>query len=740
MATPTDAGVAKIKAEYLKQDHVPQLNLEYTSPEIKKAMERLADASGDEPASKRVKIKGQNKNRPREKRAPMSERLCPHLLRETECPYGDNCRFIHDVERFLKSKPPDLGDHCFSFETYGKCPYGVACRYGSRHIAADNSNVVNESLWQKTLASRGGATALTGNPLGKDLQTALRRKAYDFSRADAVLREVGERLRSGRAAAEGATKHPVEAALVEGASVCEPSAVASVESATTVPESIIVEPASIGGAAMHPSVVEQVAVEIAHPQPNAVESVSVKSGSTLPRSTTIEPASIGCAALLSNPSAVEKVPIEDAVAHPQPCAVESAPGEGASTCQEPSTVDPVPSNKPSIGSELPLIGVPAEGAGPTRRHAGAVTDEDVIRTRPVERRPLDFRGKLYLAPLTTVGNLPFRRVCKRFGADVTCGEMAVATNLLQGQQSEWALLRRHASEDVFGVQLCGSHPDAMTRCAQLLREHADADFVDINAGCPLDLVCHKGAGCTLMTRAARLETIVGGMAAALDGVPLTLKMRTGLTSEKGLAAGVARRARDWGGVALMTVHGRSRQARYTRRADWAYVGECARAAAPVPVFGCGDVLSYDDYERCVATPGVAGAMIARGALYKPWLFAEIRERRDWDISAGERLDVLRDFVAFGLEHWGSDAAGVETTRRFLLEWLSFLHRYVPVGLLEQPPQRINERPPSYVGRSDLETLMASGSCADWLTISEMLLGRTPDSFVFLPKHRANAYK
>lgn len=60
-----------------------------------------------------------------------------------------------------------------------------------------------------------------------------------------------------------------------------------------------------------------------------------------------------------------------------------------------------------------------------------------------------------------------------------------------------------------------------------------------------------------------------------------------------------------------------------------------------------------------------------------------------------------------MEHWGSDSKGVETTRRFMLEWLSFLHRYVPVGILEQPPQRMNERVPAYNGRSDLETLLSS---------------------------------
>ncbi|CAG2178059.1 unnamed protein product, partial [Oppiella nova] len=102
--------------------------------------------------------------------------------------------------------------------------------------------------------------------------------------------------------------------------------------------------------------------------------------------------------------------------------------------------------------------------------------------------------------------------------------------------------------------------------------------------------------------------------------------------------------------------------------------------------------------------------IGRGALIKPWIFTEIKERRLWDISAGERLDILRDFVNYGLENWGSDDEGVTKTRRFLLEWLSFLHRYIPVGVLERLPQRINERPPPFVGRTDLETLLSSGSC------------------------------
>lgn len=78
-------------------------------------------------------------------------------------------------------------------------------------------------------------------------------------------------------------------------------------------------------------------------------------------------------------------------------------------------------------------------------------------------------------------------------------------------------------------------------------------------------------------------------------------------------------------------------------------------------------------------------------------------------------------------------------RRFLLEWLSFLHRYVPVGILEVVPQHIQWRPQAYYGRNDLETLLASDKCSDWIQISEMLLGPPPESFSFTPKHVSNAY-
>uniref|UniRef100_A0A6I9R439 tRNA-dihydrouridine(47) synthase [NAD(P)(+)] n=1 Tax=Elaeis guineensis var. tenera TaxID=51953 RepID=A0A6I9R439_ELAGV len=361
------------------------------------------------------------------------------------------------------------------------------------------------------------------------------------------------------------------------------------------------------------------------------------------------------------------------------------------------------------------------------------------KSHPRERKLIDFRGKLYLAPLTTVGNLPFRRICKVLGADITCGEMAMCTNLLQGHASEWALLRRHSSEDVFGVQICGAYPDTIARTVELIDRECLVDFVDINMGCPIDIVVNKGAGSCLLSKPMRMKSIIQAASCTINK-PLTIKVRTGYFEGRNRIDSLISDISNWGASAL-TIHGRSRQQRYSKLADWDYIYQCARKAPDaLQVLGNGDIFSYLDWnKRSAECPELSSCMIARGALIKPWIFTEIKEQRHWDISSQERFNILKDFVRFGLEHWGSDMKGVETTRHFLLEWLSYTCRYIPVGLLDVIPQRVNWRPPCYCGRNDLETMMASDSAADWIRISEMLLGKVPEGFSFTPKHKSNAY-
>jgi tRNA-dihydrouridine synthase 3 len=279
---------------------------------------------------------------------------------------------------------------------------------------------------------------------------------------------------------------------------------------------------------------------------------------------------------------------------------------------------------------------------------------------PSTRKIVDFSNKVYVAPLTTVGNLPFRRIMKRFGADITCGEMALASNLLSGQPSEWALLKRHPEEDIFGVQIAAAYPDMYTRVSEVIESEMTVDFMDLNLGCPLDLVCSKGAGSALMMREKRLKQSVEGILNTIS-CPVTIKIRTGWDMANPFAHELVPKIQSWGfdGVATVMVHGRSRLQRYSKEADWKYISRVASSQDPskplIPIIGNGDIFSYTDYEEKISQEGISScAMIGRGALIKPWLPTEIKERRHWDISASERLDILKDFVRFGLEHWGSD--------------------------------------------------------------------------------------
>jgi tRNA-dihydrouridine synthase 3 len=365
-----------------------------------------------------------------------------------------------------------------------------------------------------------------------------------------------------------------------------------------------------------------------------------------------------------------------------------------------------------------------------------------VNTRE-RRKELDFKGKLYVAPLTTVGNLPFRRVCTDLGADITVSEMAMASNLLKGDRKEWALLRRHPSEKCYGIQVCGGYPDLMARCAELIDNEVSCDFIDVNMGCPIDGVCAKGAGSSLMRDTDRLKNVVRTMA-AVSSTPVTIKLRMGYFDDpsKYVAHDIIPRAKAWGAFAA-TLHGRTREQRYSRLADWSYIHRCADVAAKseFTLIGNGDVYTYEDYNAQVADNKVATCMIGRGAIIKPWLMTEIKEQRHWDISANERLDLFKDFCQYGLEHWGSDSMGVEKTRRYLLEWMSYTHRYVPIGLLEQNVvPKLHLRPMRYVGRSDLETKLASDRLEDWLELSEICgLGKPDASFKFVPKHASNSY-
>ncbi|EPS65108.1 hypothetical protein M569_09667 [Genlisea aurea] len=586
-----------------------------------------------------------------------SSHLCPEVAKTgdfSSCPYGENCRFSHDVDAFNAQKPQDLDGVCPFLNEERPCPYGLSCRFSGTHKVTDTG-----------IASEDASKAkrdIEMNLLRKNVQKLLWKNKMKFPKAHASLKFLAQEKKKINDDDDDDDNGGVLMARVPG--------------------DIVQDGRSVGS-------------DAAMDEMDCVAQIDKIDGSDISD--------------------------EQGLSKKTKCSNDES-------CLLPSS-DEQDSHKKIVYES----------------HEKSITDCSVdendksLKLHPREKKLIDFRGKLYLAPLTTVGNLPFRRVCKALGADVTCGEMAMCTNLLQGQASEWALLRRHSSEDLFGVQICGAYPDTVTKTVELIEQQCMVDFIDINMGCPIDVVVNKGAGSALLTKPMRMKSVVEASCRAVD-TPLTIKVRTGYFEGKNRIDSLISDIGNWGACSI-TIHGRTRQQRYSKLADWDYIYQCARGAPKtLQVLGNGDVFSYVDWNNHMSScPELASCMIARGALIKPWIFTEIKEQRHWDISSGERLDMLKDYARFGLQHWGSDSKGVETTRHFLLEWLSYCCRYIPVSLLDVIPQKINWRPPSYFGRDDMETLMASESAADWIRISEMLLGKVPSGFTFSPKHKSNAY-
>lgn len=288
---------------------------------------------------------------------------------------------------------------------------------------------------------------------------------------------------------------------------------------------------------------------------------------------------------------------------------------------------------------------------------------------------MDFRGRVFLAPLTKGGNLPFRRLCLKHGCAVTMGEMAYGYQVVRRSKSELALLRKHAEETCFGAQIAASKPaDAIAAGREAAAR--GASWVDLNCGCPIHDVVKRGMGATLLQRPTQLAKLVEEMVKNVP-VPVSVKIRLGWTESEQNASEVARLVQEAGAAAL-TVHGRTREQRYSRAADWDAIARIA-AERTIPVIGNGDLLTWYETKERWATSGVASVMLGRGALIKPWLFREIAEEKGWEPDAKERLGVYLDLARMMKEHFRDDEKGKERAMRFLPWHFEFFCRYRPLS-------------------------------------------------------------
>jgi tRNA-dihydrouridine synthase 3 len=328
------------------------------------------------------------------------------------------------------------------------------------------------------------------------------------------------------------------------------------------------------------------------------------------------------------------------------------------------------------------------------------------------------QGAVVLGPMTKGGNLPYRRLCVELGARVTVGEMALSRRLKQKRRSEFALIRRAPDEPFFGVQLSSNNPDELAWAAGLAEERG-ADFVDLNLGCPIDRFTRIGLGASLARQPRRVRRLVEGMKRGVARVPVTVKIRLGWSEEERNYLEVARAAVEAGADAI-TVHGRTRNARYRSSADWEAIAEVARTL-PVPVIGNGDILFGHEARAALEQSGCAAVMTARGALIRPWIFREAAEGYR-DIPAAERVAIYRRYVELALEHWGDHERGRQQALEFTRWHMGFWCREAPRRPDGSWPG-MQQREPLTFAREPLEALLARQDEAAHTWIAERLVAR-----------------
>jgi len=252
------------------------------------------------------------------------------------------------------------------------------------------------------------------------------------------------------------------------------------------------------------------------------------------------------------------------------------------------------------------------------------------------------KNPLVLAPLAGYTDLAFRLLCRETGAGICVTEMISCHGLIYGQKNTLVLLNSAPEDRPLGVQLFGADPEAMGRAAALINPK-QADFIDINMGCPVRKVTRKGAGSALMKNpklAAEIITAVVRQAA----MPVTVKFRSGWTQDAITAPDFARMA-EQAGAAAVTVHGRTWSQGFSGSADWNVI-KAVKQAVSIPVIGNGDILSYQDSIAMRNETGCDGVMIGRGSLGNPWVFSP--SGRPATLSG--RMPVLRRHLELAREY------------------------------------------------------------------------------------------
>lgn len=279
--------------------------------------------------------------------------------------------------------------------------------------------------------------------------------------------------------------------------------------------------------------------------------------------------------------------------------------------------------------------------------------------------PYQLRNKLFVAPMAGVTDRPFRQLCKQLGAGYAVSEMAASNPRLWATEKSTRRTNHEGEMTPRAVQIAGADPVMLADCARFNVDRG-AQIIDINMGCPVKKVCNNWCGSALLQDEMLVARILEAVVAAVD-VPVTLKFRTGWDRAHKNALQIAAIA-ERSGVAMLTLHGRTRADGYKGAAEYETIA-AVKASVAIPVVANGDITTPEKARFVLAATGADAVMVGRAAQGRPWIFREI----DHFLQTGTTLEApeVTEVQTLMAEHLNAHYAfygqylGVRTARKHI---------------------------------------------------------------------------